>query len=146
MLIKTIKQVKFNTIFQLKKCFNHFFFYVPTLLTANVPALGEVANFVTEYFLLLLNFLRKKNVNLPHNSQSRKTAVGGCTSFPPLNIYFKEVNSFLSAVATILLAVVIFLLADAIFLSAVVIILLVVVMFLLSVGIFLIEDIIKLIA
>ena len=45
-------------------------------LSDNVPALCEVASFVTEYFLLLLNFLRKINVNLPHNSQSRKTCVG----------------------------------------------------------------------
>ena len=45
-------------------------------VATNVPTLCEVASFVTEYFRLLLNFLRKINVNLPHNSQSRKTCVG----------------------------------------------------------------------
>jgi hypothetical protein len=75
-----------------------------------------------------------------------ETAVGGCTSFPPLHFYFNEVVRFLFAVSIILLAVVIFLSAVTIFLSAVIIILLGVDIILNAVLIFLISDKIKLIA
>ena len=82
-----------------KKCFalaKHFLFFgsifslfvrfllcvsCSSSIAYNVPALCEVASFVTEYFRLLLNFLRKINVNLPHNSQSRKTCVGSSFYF-----------------------------------------------------------------
>ena len=51
------------------------FCVISAQIAHNVLALGEVANFVTGYFRLLLNFLRRINVILPHNSQSRQTAV-----------------------------------------------------------------------
>ncbi|WP_149032088.1 hypothetical protein [Flavobacterium psychrophilum] len=50
---------------------------VDSALNHNVPALGEVANFGTDYFLLKINFLRKVNVNLLQNSQSCQTLVIG---------------------------------------------------------------------
>ena len=47
----------------------------------NVPALGEVASFGTDYFLLIINFLRNVNVYLLQNSQSCQTLVSGRTNF-----------------------------------------------------------------
>ena len=86
------------------------------------------------------------NSDKSQTPQFRETAVGGCTSFPPLNFNFNEVKRFLIAVAIILLAVAIFLLVDWINLNAVTIILLAVVIFLNEVRINLKENTIKLIA
>ena len=52
------------------------------------------------------------NSDKSQTPQFRETAVGGCTSFPPLNYNINEVKRFLIAVAIILLAVAIFLLVD----------------------------------
>ena len=78
---KQIFSAIFSLIFLRKNRSEAFCVSSEKYIAVNVPALCEVASFVTEYFRLLLNFLRKINVNLPHNSQSRKTCVGRCLSF-----------------------------------------------------------------
>lgn len=47
----------------------------------NGSQLQEVAKFVTEIFMLLLNFLRNVNVNLPLNLPFLVTAVTCCLFF-----------------------------------------------------------------
>ena len=74
---KQIFSAIFSLIFLRKNRSEAFCVSSEKYIAVNVPALCEVASFVTEYFRLLLNFLRKINVNLPQNSQSRKTCVGG---------------------------------------------------------------------
>ena len=100
--------------------------------------------FVNKYRQNLVS--KSTNSDKSQTPQFRETAVGGCTSFPPLNFNFNEVKRFLIAVAIILLAVAIFLLVDWINLNAVAIILLAVVIFLNEVRINLKESTIKLIA
>ena len=100
--------------------------------------------FVNKYRQNLVS--KSTNSDKSQTPQFRETAVGGCTSFPPLNFNFNEVKRFLIAVAIILLAVAIFLLVDWINLNAVTIILLAVVIFLNEVRINLKENTIKLIA
>ena len=66
--------------------------------------------FVNKYRQNLVS--KSTNSDKSQTPQFRETAVGGCTSFPPLNFNFNEVKRFLIAVAIILLAVAIFLLVD----------------------------------
>ena len=75
---KQIFSAIFSLIFLRKNRSEAFCVSSEKYIAVNVPALCEVASFVTEYFRLLLNFLRKIKLNLPHNSQSRKTCVSGC--------------------------------------------------------------------
>ncbi len=76
----------------------NFFVIVPMLcrstLAGNVPALGEVAKFGTDYFLLNYKFLAKrKTLILPQNSQSRQTHVGGSFYFFAITIVFSDLSS-----------------------------------------------------
>ncbi|PZX91844.1 hypothetical protein DOS84_18750 [Flavobacterium aquariorum] len=67
-------------------------------ITANVPALGEVAKFVTDYFLLKIKFLAKLKGDFYYKIRNlaKRMLCGGCLvgiTFKP-QIFYASVGTF----------------------------------------------------